>query len=79
MSEGYEIRILNAAPTEIGPQAEALLVEPNGDAHRVRCLCRLDETTEIGEPENNRMMEYLTNRYGCQLVTELREAICNAC
>lgn len=46
-----------------GPQADIELVEPNGDAHRVRCLCR-GEGTELGEIGDGQGIAYLNERYG---------------
>lgn len=79
MNRRYEIQILQASLSESGPQADALVIEPNGDIHHVRCLCRPNGNTDIGEPPESKMMEYLVGRYGSQLVADLRETTCRAC
>lgn len=50
-----------------GAQADLDIVEPNGDRHRVRCLCRGAET-ELGEVGNGENVAYLNRRYGSQEV-----------
>src|SRR2546423_1241983 len=78
MNISCEIQIVEAEPTESGPQAVARVIEPNGDIHVVRCLCRVDGTTDVGEPSEKRMMPYLTRRYGPRLIAELRNATLRA-
>lgn len=41
-------RLLEPVAFSEGVQADVVLIEPNGDEYLVRCLCRLDGSTEIG-------------------------------
>lgn len=59
-------RYVCAVPSADGPQADILLIEPNGDEHLVRCLCRINGTTEIGG--DGESLAYLNERYGSQIV-----------
>jgi len=54
-------------PSERGPQADLVLVEPNGDEHYVRCLCE-PHRTEIGGDRVS--LTYLNDRYTRDVVGE---------
>lgn len=63
--------LLKSLPSDLGPQADVLLVEPNGDKYTVRCLCKPDGTTDVGEAGNARNLSYLAAKYGSQNVVSL--------
>ena len=54
-------RFLRHVYSEVGTQAEMLLVEPNGDEHWVRCLVRTSGTDVGGDADT---LAYLNERYG---------------
>jgi hypothetical protein len=70
---GLRALLINRVLSQDGPQADVLLVEPNGDEHLIRCLCRHDGTTEIGG--DGQMVEYLNHKYGDQTVWALSRQI----
>ena len=59
-----QVRLIRYVDSEEGTQADLLLIEPNGDEHRVRCLCKKDGSTDIGEEGDGQVLAYLNNRYG---------------
>jgi hypothetical protein len=57
-------RLVKPVPSLDGVQADVVLIEPNGDEYLVRCLCRLDGSTEIGgDPV---VIAFLNEKYGDQ-------------
>ena len=54
-------RLLQFVEPAGGPVADMVLIEPNGDEHRVRCLVK-GEFTELGGERT--MLDYLDRRYG---------------
>ena len=57
-------RKIESVPTLQGVQADIALIEPNGDEHRVRCLCKLDGSTDIGgDPD---VIAFLNAKYGAR-------------
>ena len=60
-------------PSDDGTQADLLLIEPNGDEHVVRCLCRNDGSTDIGG--DGQMVDYLNEKYGSQTVWALSRQV----
>lgn len=66
--------VLSRENTPKGKQAVLLLVEPNGDLHAVKCICRHGGGTEIGEVGNGSVLTYLNQRYGDQTVWALCRA-----
>ena len=62
---------MREVPSPDGPQADLILIEPNGDEHQVRCLCRKGGTTEISEEVTAGAVAYLNDRYGEQTVWAL--------
>jgi hypothetical protein len=57
-------RFLSKSPSPEGKQVELALIEPNGDEHRVRCLCRPDGSMDVSEIGDGTMLIYLNDRYG---------------
>lgn len=70
---GLRARLLEHVPSPDGPQADVLLIEPNGDEHRVRCLCKRDGTTDIGG--DGEMVAFLNDKYGDQSVCGLARQV----
>jgi hypothetical protein len=68
---GLTARRLSGASLLEGVEAEVLLTEPVGTEHILRCLCKLDGSTDIGDPTGGRAMQHLTTRYGEQVVWAL--------
>jgi hypothetical protein len=66
---GLQARLLSRGPSPDGTQADLLLIEPNGDEHLVRCLCKDDGSTEIGG--DGEMVGYLNDKYGSPNVCSL--------
>ncbi|MBN9500499.1 MAG: hypothetical protein BGO01_07745 [Armatimonadetes bacterium 55-13] len=66
---GLRARLLEHVPSPDGTQADVLLIEPNGDEHRVRCLCKRDGTTDLGG--DGEMVAFLNDKYGEQTVWAL--------
>ena len=79
MSQKCKILILEPSLSEFGPSAIVQIAEPNGDVHLVRCLCRPEGVTEVGEPTGANMLDYLTERYGSDMISSIREATIEAC
>ena len=65
---GLTARKVRGANLASGVEAEVLLTEPDGNEHFVRCLCKLDGTTDIGDPTEGRSMQHLTSTYSEQTV-----------
>ncbi len=63
------VRLVNSSD---GKQADIILVEPNGDEHLVRCLCKRDGTMDIGG--DGEVLAYLNQRYGPPMVGETARA-----
>ncbi len=72
---GLKGNLVRHVPSNDGIQAVLELVEPNGDLHTVRCLCKANGTTEIGEVGNGETLGYLNHRYGDQIVCRLAREI----
>lgn len=68
---GLQARFVQAVESCDGCQADVMLVEPNGDKHIVRCLCKRNGTTDIGEVGDGSVVGYLIERYGSQVVCAL--------
>ena len=68
-------RFIARVPAREGKCVDLVLIEPNGDEHRVTCLCRPDGTTDISEQGDGSMLMYLNDRYGmpevCGLCREI--------
>ena len=62
---------LERSPSDEGKQAVLVLIEPNGDEHQVRCLCRPDGSMDVSEFGDGTMLIYLNDRYGQTVVGEL--------
>lgn len=72
---GLTARITAEIPSSDGIQAGVALLEPNGDEHVVRCLCKLDCTTDIGEVGDESVFEYLADHYGSQTIWALTRQV----
>lgn len=70
---GLRAVLMRHVPSPDGIQADVLLIEPNGDEHRVRCLCKDDGSTDIGG--DGEMISFLTDKYGEQTVWALSRQI----
>lgn len=58
-----------------GPQADVRLIEPNGDEHTIRCLCRFDGTTDLGIGGDGSDLAYLNDKYGDQVIWALTRQV----
>jgi len=58
-------RLIRYVPSPDGVQADIALIEPNGEEHEVRCICR-PTGTEIGGDDET--LSYLNERYSPQMV-----------
>jgi len=72
---GLSARKLQTVPSNEGIQADVALTESNGDEHVVRCLCKFDGTTDIGDPNSGETLKYLSDRYGDQTVWALSRQV----
>ena len=61
----------NYMPSNDGPQANILVVEPTGEEHQLRCLCHNNGTTHLGEPIEPGHVQQLEDRYGPQVLIAL--------
>ena len=61
-------QLIGYVDSDDGTQADLLLIEPNGDKHRVRCLYKRDCSTDIGEEGDGQALAYLNERYGPEVV-----------
>lgn len=61
MEHGLRAFAVRRERTANGLVADVIVVEPNGDEHRVRCICR-EDGTEIGA--DGPVVPYLNDRYG---------------
>lgn len=66
-------RLVGPVPSSEGIQAEVILIEPNGDEHSVRCLCRSNGSTDIGG--DSEVLDYLNTKYGDQSVCGLAREV----
>lgn len=72
---GLRAELMRHVPSPDGPQADILLIEPGGEEHQIRCLCRMDGTTELGELGNGERLRYLEGKYGAQVIWALTRQI----
>ena len=70
---GLRAVLLRHVPSVDGIQADVLLIEPNGDEHHVRCLCKHDGTTDIGG--DGEEIAYLNEKFGSQTVWTLSRRV----
>jgi len=66
---------LRNVPSPEGEQADLLIIEPNGDEHQVRCLCRTDGGTDLSELGDGKFIPYLADRYGSQVIWALTRQV----
>jgi hypothetical protein len=71
--QGLRAKLIEHVPSPEGTQADVVLIEPNGDEHPVRCLCRRDGTTDIGG--DGQMLAFLNRKYGEQSVCSMARQI----
>ena len=64
---GLNAELVRRVPSPEGPQADVLLVEPNGEKHLVRCLVKPTGTDLGGDGE---VLAYLNDRYGPAAVVQ---------
>lgn len=72
---GLRAELMRRVPSPDGPQADVILIEPNGTEHQVRCLCKPDGTTDIGVMGGAERLLDLEERYGAQVVCALSRQI----
>lgn len=72
---GLRAVLMRHVPSPEGPQADVLLIEPNGQEHQVRCLCKSDGTTDLGEMGNGERLPFLEDKYGAQVIWALARQI----
>ena len=68
-------RLLQRIPFPDGPLADVLIIEPNGDEYKVRCLCKADGMTHISEVGDGDILKYLNEKYSSQAVCALVRGI----
>lgn len=61
MDQRLRARKIVDVPSPDGPQADLVLIEPNGDECPVRCLIRPDRTEIAGDGDS---IDYLNTKYG---------------
>lgn len=59
---------LKEAESDEGICAEILLIEDNGDSYHLRCLCRQNGTIDLCEWGDGKVVNYLDERYGPEMV-----------
>ncbi|MCB8933051.1 MAG: hypothetical protein M9921_14500 [Fimbriimonadaceae bacterium] len=62
--------LMRKVPSNEGPQADVLIIEPDGTEHQVRCLCRGGETV-LGELGDGQRIPLLEEKYGAQVLVAL--------
>lgn len=72
---GLRAELMRHVPSPDGPQADVLLIEPNGEEHQVRCLCKPDGTTDLGMMGGRERLILLEVRYGPQVICALTRQI----
>ncbi len=73
MSTGQlRARVVGLVDSPDGKQADIMLIEPNGDEHLVRCLCKWDGTMDIGG--DGEVLAYLNQRYSAEMVGQTARA-----
>lgn len=68
-------RLLERKNTEFGIEGMVVLTESQGAGHLMRCLCKLDGTTEIGDFTLSVSHSHLTAVYGTQTVWALARQV----
>lgn len=63
--------LMRKVPSDDGPQADVLVIEPDGTEHQVRCLCRSEGETELGELGDGARLRDLQEKYGQQVIFAL--------
>lgn len=66
---------MRLVPSPDGRQADVLLIEPSGEEHQVRCLCKPDGSTELGVMGGPERLVHLSEEYGPQVVCSLARQI----
>jgi hypothetical protein len=62
---------MRRVPSPDGPQADILIIEPTGEEHQVRCLCKSDGTTDLGIMGERERLAVLEEKYGHQVICAL--------
>ncbi len=62
-------------PSNEGRQADLLIIEPDGQEHQIRCLCRADGTTVLGELGDGKRIPHLDRKYGSQVIWALTRQV----
>ncbi len=65
-------RVVRLVDSPDGKQADIMLIEPNGDEHPVRCLCKPDGTMDLGG--DGEVLAYLNHRYSPAVVGQTARA-----
>lgn len=71
MMKWLTAELVDRNTTDEGVQSTILMTEPNGDQHRMQCICRQDGTTDLRESDEGSQIDYLNERYGPQVVCAL--------
>ena len=66
-----EASLMRRVTSDDGVQADILIVEPTGEEHQIRCLCRHNGATDLGEHVEPGHLEHLKGRYGPQVLLAL--------
>lgn len=72
---GLRAILLRHEPSDDGPQADVLFVEPDGEEHRVRCLCRDGGGTDISDTDGGARLNHLIARHGDQVILALARQV----
>ena len=72
---GLRAELMKRVPSDDGPQADVLFIEPNGQEHQLRCLMRHNALTELGEHIEPGHVTYLKDTYGEQVMFALAQQV----
>ena len=72
---GLRAELMRRVPSPDGLQADVILIEPNGEEHQVRCLCKPNGTTDLGVLGGSGRLDTLEERFGQQTVCALSRQI----
>jgi len=73
---GLRAFLMRHVPSDDGSQADVLFVESNGAEHQIRCLCRTNGLTELGDHVTGGVsLKYLREQYGDQVLAALGEQV----
>ncbi len=72
---GLRAELMRHVPSSDGPQADVLVIEPTGEEHQLRCLCKADGTTDLDVIGGSERLTYMEDKYGSQVIWALTRQI----